>query len=192
MKRFPASLNCEHRAVLSNVMDRTPVGGGHSIVLTAAEDLALRQLAGAMNDWAARPGGCDDITAMPYDVAPEVLYLDFSRKLYNVRHDRVTAFPFRVPLPPFPGPNGALLRMSTAEYDGERYLRQVSVSALPGDMNGLSNGVGTEAGAHFMAGVEFPSGALLYANVLAIDPVTPGRGLSGFSIIWPPNIWPLP
>lgn len=182
--RFDASILYGHQVVLSNVMGRVQMG--QVFALTPDEYRQLSDLAGALNYWAAQAP-----ETVSVDVQSEIAYGDFGRKVFQLSDQVVTAYPFRVPSPPFPGPNGALLRMSCSEFSGGDYMRRVSVSATPGDMSGLSNGDGNEAGASGNCGTEFaPYGALLYANILALEPVAPGKGGSGFSIVWPPNVWP--
>lgn len=183
-KRFTASLNCRHRVTLTNVMGRAPVGGG-TVTLTAQEDKDLRDMAGAVNQAAAAPGGCDG-PQYPVDIQAEIAIGDFSRKTFSAYPDRITSFPFRVPAGPFTGPNGALLRMSASEFQGQPWARTLSVSATAGDLAGFltSNGKAPDVSGH--VGIEFQEGALLFANMILTDaPTVPNSSGSGFSIVWP-------
>lgn len=180
--RFNASVLYGHQTVLSNVMWRMQMGQVFS--LTPDEYRQLNDLAGCLNYYSAQ----QPPAPIPYDVQPEIPYGDFSRRTFQISADTVTAFPFRVPYPPFNGANGPLLRMSCAEFGGTPGLRKVSVSPLPGHMDGISDGIGKQAGASGDVGTTFaPYGALLYANILAMEPVAAGQGGSGFSIVWPPH-----
>lgn len=183
MKRFPASINCEHRSVLSYVMDRTPVGGGVSIVLTAAEDLALRQLAGALNDWATRPGGCDQ-ALMEHAEIPAG---DYNRRLFSQEVGVIDVFPFRVPPPPY-GASGVLY-MSASENPSiagaAPWLRRMTVSVAAGDMTAPLFSDAKQPSIYVRPGVDFQVGTLLFCNLLLTEQATPGTTGTGFSIVWP-------
>ena len=74
-KRFNASLNCAHRITLVNLMGRVPVGGG-AVTISPQEDFDLRNLAGAIDQAARAPGGCD----AAIDMQTAIAFGDFSRK----------------------------------------------------------------------------------------------------------------
>lgn len=185
-KRFTASLNCRHRVTLTNVMGRAPVGGG-TVTLTAQEDKDLRDMAGAVNQAAAAPGGCDS-AALPVNQQPEIVYGDFGRKVFNVSQKYVVAFPFRVPTGPFPGPNGPLMYMSSSDQGTPRMCLMV-VSATPGDVSYTPGSPlasqGKQVTIYANVGVDLSPGALLYANIVAVENANPEETSCGFSISWP-------
>lgn len=174
-KRFPASVNCAHRATLTQIMARVPTGGG-AVTIDALEDANLRDLAGALNYWATQPGGCDS-PAYPVDIQPEIVYGDYSRKVFAASHEVVTAFPFRMPA------NGTT-HVATAEYAGQPWLRLMTVSTVPGDMDAPMRSAGKNPDIYIAPG-DFPAGTLLYANNILTDAPIPGASGSGFSIVWP-------
>lgn len=177
--RFDASILYGHQVVLSNVMGRVQMG--QVFALTPDEYRQLSDLAGALNYWAAQQPPQPEL---PVSVQPEIAYGDFGRKTFQAAQDTVMAFPFRIPAGPFTGPNGPLLRMSCAEYQGAPWTRKLAISAIPGDMTGQPQVVGKEAAVAFPA-TNYAPGELLYANILITEDATPGTMGSGFSIIWP-------
>lgn len=132
------------------------------------------------------------VDTMPVSVQTEILYGDFSRHHFADSTEFIHAFPFRIPTPPpggFPGPNGALLRLSVAEW-GTGHLRAVSLSLVPGDMHGPILSTGKEAPAFVQCGIDFPFGSIVYINTYAIETFPPGSEQSTVSIIWPPLVYP--
>lgn len=132
------------------------------------------------------------LPGMPVAVQAEIAYGDFSRHIFTDSQNIIHAFPFRIPTPPpggFPGPNGALLRLSVAEW-GSRHLRDLSLSIVPGDMNGPIVSAGGEVSAFVVCGSDFPHGALVYINTKASEEFPEGSGQSSVSIIWPPLVYP--
>ena len=127
--------------------------------------------------------------ALPYDVWGEIAYGDYSRKVFAASSTVVTAFAFRTPVGPFPGPNGALLQMSAAEnpsIGGTPWLRRLAISATPGDLVGLMPlCIGKETMLSARVGVEIPAGAMLYANTIIVEDAPEGTTGTGFSITWP-------
>lgn len=168
--RFPASIRRHHQQVMSNVMGR--IQQGQVFALTPQEYVALGDLAGALNYWAAQ------VPEYPVDVQAEIMGGDYSRKLFQGATDVVTAFPFRAPA-------AGYVYMSAAEYAGDPWLRKVSISTTAGDMDGPVTVQGKEAMAGFTVGTEFAANTYLYANHLITEAATPGTTGSGFSIVWP-------
>lgn len=177
MKRFPASLNCAHRATLVNLMGRVPLGGG-SVVIGADEDKALRDLAGAIDYYAAQPGGCDS-PSYPVDMKPEILQGDYSRKLWQATADVIVVFPFKLP------PTGTI-HIAQSEFNGQPWARLMTISTTPGDLSAPVQSAGKTPDIYLTGGIDFPAGVLLYANTILTDvPTVPNSGGSGISIVWP-------
>lgn len=131
---------------------------------------------------------------LPYDIWGEIPYGDSGRKIFAASSTVVTAFAFRTPTGPFPGPNGALLQMSAAEnpsIGGSPWLRRLAISRVPGDMVGLMPlCIGKETMLSGRVGVELPAGELLYANHIITEPAPEGTTGTGFSINWPALVYP--
>ena len=168
--RFDARIRAYHQEVMSNVMGR--LQQGETFRLTPQEYVALSDLAGALNYWRAQ------VPETPVDVQPVIAAGDFARKLFAGSPDIVTAFPFHAPA-------AGYVYMSAAEFQGDPWLRRVSISTIAGDMDGPVASQGKQATVSFTVGVEFPAGALLFCNHRLIEAATPGTTGSGFSIIWP-------
>lgn len=174
--RFDASIKRGHQVTLSNVMGRLQAGSLFS--LTPQEFTDLSDLAGALNYWAAQ------VPETPINVHPEIAVGDFSRKTWQASAAIIDVFPFRMPAPPYANGTG-LFYMSAAEYQGDPWLRRLTVSPVAGDMDADLASDGKQATLHLQAGTDFPAGTLLYANLLLLEPAPPGTAGSGFSIVWP-------
>lgn len=182
-QRFDASLNCDHATLLSRVVGQMQAGVPYT---PSPDDLnALGDLAGAINYWAQQPGACGSPPNVL--VEPEIQAQDYDRKTFAPSPpNQIVAFPFRIPHGPFPGPNGPLMYMSAAEFGGSPWLRRLSVSAQPGDMSGSHTSDGKQVTVYLKAGIDYPEGTLLYANLQITDAgAQPGTTGSGFSIVWP-------
>lgn len=176
-KRFPASINCRHRALLTQVMAGVPVGGG-AVVISPEQDSALRDLAGALNYWATQPGGCDS-PQYPVAIQPTIAIGDYGRKLYTGATDVVVAFPFTMPA-------AGLLHMAASEFSGQPWARLLTVSTIAGDLDSPHRSAGKVPDLYLTAGVEYPAGTPLFANnILTEQPTVPNSSGSGFSIVWP-------
>ena len=191
--RFQASISCAHRSVLTDVMERAPHGGG-AVTITAREDTALRGLAGALNYWAAQPGGCDPVVPPPIVTPPPNTAVrlhdaipkgDYSRKLFTAEAGVVDVFPFVVPGPPY-APKGPLLYASVSEYGGSPVVRVTTISRTPGDVNPTTSinwSRGKETMVSMLAGIDAPVGTQLYINTIMDEP-PPSNTASGMSIVW--------
>lgn len=175
-KRFPASLNCKHRVTLVNLMGRVPVGGG-SVVIGADEDKNLRDLAGAIDYYAAQPGGCDS-PAFPVKVEPEFKNGE-GRRVFMCSDSVITAFPFTIAAGPYSKPEG---NADCAEFGGPPAARIAKISRTAGDLDPPQS-AGKETLILFNAN-ELGAG-LWYYNV-RLDPGN-GQSQSGFSVTFPVN-----
>lgn len=173
-KRFPASVNCLHRATLTQLMARVPTGGG-TVTIDALEDANLRNLAGALNYWATQPGGCDS-AAYPVDEQPMIAAGDYSRKSFVASHEVVTAFPFVMPAT-------GTIHLCASEFQGSPWARLLTISTIAGDMDAPIRSAGKVPDIYLTAG-DFPAGTLLYANNVLTEAPIPGSSGSGFSIVW--------
>lgn len=183
---FPARLNCKHASLLSSVVGR--MQAGQPYVPTQEELVELGNLAGAINMWAnAADSPC---VAYQVSVAPPISDRDFDRKTYQAANGVIRAYPFVVPTN---RPAGALLYASAAEYQGSPYMRKMTLSTIAGDMNVtgafLSEGKQTTIYAKIAAAPNeqdaIQPGATMYFNILTTEPIAPGSGGTGFSIVWP-------
>lgn len=170
--RFAASIRRHHQAVMSNVMGR--LQQGQVFALTPQEFVALSDLSGALNYWAAQT------PEYPVDIQPEIAFGDFSRKTFTASREVVTAFPFRVPA-------HGLLYGSTAEFGGDPWLRILTIARVAGDVSpsALVYSRGKQATCYLTAGVEAQPGELLYFNTVIDEDAALGTTGSGFSIVWP-------
>lgn len=171
-ERFNASVKRGHQTTLSNVMGRLQSGSIFS--LSPQEFIDLSDLAGALNYWAAQ---VPDV-----DVQAEVMFGDFSRKLYVPGH-KIIAWPFRVPA------KGTLYG-SAAEnpgVGGSPALRVLTIARVAGDVStdALVWSRGKQATCYLDVGVEAQPGELLYFNSVIDEDVAPETTGSGFSIVWP-------
>lgn len=174
--RFDASVKRGHQVTLSNVMGRLQAGS--QFVLTPQEFTDLSDLAGALNYWAAQA------PADPTTMHAEIPAGDYGRREFAQAVGVVDVFPFRVPPPPY-GASGGVMYMSASEFRGDPWLRRLTVSTVPGDMNAALASDSKQPTVYLTAGVDFPVGTLLYANLLLLEQATPGTTGSGFSIVWP-------
>jgi hypothetical protein len=198
-QRFDASLLCAHRDVLSNVVGR--MQAGVPFVPTAQELKDLGDLAGAINYWATQPGACGSAPPPP-TCGPDTIYTtiqwdDYTR--YETRNiapfgDNVWCIAFTIPS----GTTASTVGYgSVAEYDGQPWMREMTLSRTPCDFRPAdptgANGpyqwsVGKQATIYW--GVErdpiaLQAGETYYFSIRNQQP-TEGRILpAGFSIIWP-------
>lgn len=191
--RFQASISCAHRSVLTDVMERAPVGGG-AVTIAPQEDKMLRDLAGAMNYWAGQPGGCAPVVPPPIETPPPNTSVrmhdtiqkgDYARKEFAAEAGVVDVFPFVVPGPPY-APKGPLLYASVSEYGGSPVIRVTTISAIPGDTNAMTSinwSRGKETLVSMLAGIDAPVGTRLYINTIMDEP-PPSNTASGMSIVW--------
>lgn len=176
---FPARLNCKHATLLSSVVGRMQAGQPYTP--TPEELVELGNLAGAINMWANDPNSpCIKPEMRMHD---PIARGDFSRKTWQAEVGVVDVFPFVHPGPPFNNGSGTYY-MSVAEYQGDPWLRQLTVSATAGDMNGTNTSTGKQATV-YMEPNSYPPGTQLYANILLKEDAPPGKAGSGFSIVWP-------
>lgn len=174
--RFDASIKRGHQVTLSNVMGR--LQAGNTFALTPQEFTDLSDLAGALNYWAAQ------VPETPMTMHAEIPVGDFGRRTWQASAGIVDVFPFRVPSPPYANGTG-LFYMSAAEYQGDPWLRRMTVSPVAGDMDAGLSSDGKQTTIHLLAGTDFPAGTLLYANLLLLEDAPTGTAGSGFSIVWP-------
>lgn len=174
--RFDASVKRGHQVTLSNVMGRLQAGS--AFVLTPQEFTDLSDLAGALNFWAAQG------TAYPKIMHDEIPAGDYGRREFAQTVGMVDVFPFRVPPPPY-GASGGVYYMSASEFRGDPWLRRLTVSTKPGDMDSPLAADSKQPTVYLQAGADFPVGTLLFANLLLLEQATPGTTGSGFSIVWP-------
>ena len=173
--RFDASIKRGHQTTLSSVMGRMQAGA--QVTLTPQEFTDLSDLAGALNYWAAQS------PAYPYTMHDNIVRGDYSRKLFMAQDGVIDVFPFYMPGPPYANGTG-IYYMSAAEFQGDPWMRRLSVSQTPGDMDAPNASDGKQATVYVNPG-DFPAGTILYANLLLLEPAPPGTGGSGFSIVWP-------
>lgn len=168
--RFDASVKRGHQVTLSNVMGRLQAGS--VFTLTPQELADLSALAGALNYWAAQVPSCAT------NLHDEIPRGDYSRKTWQASVGVVDVFPFVMPAT---GPTYC----SAAEYDGQPWMRRLTVSTVPGDMDASHASDGKQATIFLDAGLDFPAGTRLYANLLLLEDAPPGTAGTGFSIVWP-------
>lgn len=143
----------------------------------------------------------DQIAAQFGAVAPppvggpegDIRYGDFSRHEFDASTEEISSWSFRVPIMPpggWPGPNGALLRLSIATFGGTDVLRRTCVSLTRGKLDDALLAVGKETPLAFRCGVELPEGALAYINTIALEEPPPGAARSSVSLVWPPLVYP--
>ena len=177
--RFQASIKRGHQVTLSNVMGRLQSGSIFS--LTPQEYIDLSDLAGALNYWAAQaPMPPDNVTT--HD---EVMRGDGERHVFTAAPGMIDVFPFSIPGPPYASATAPEFKVAVAEFQGGTFLRRTSLSTIKGDMNGPITSQGTVTTLYVVAGVDFPVGALVYANTEILVQPPPGDGRSAFSIVWP-------
>lgn len=185
--RFQASVLFGHQTALASAVGR--MQAGVPFVPTAQELADLGNLAGGLNYWAGQA------TQSPPVGGPEgdIPYGDTSRHEFNASTTDVTSRSFRVPVMPsggWPGPNGALLRLSIATFGGTDVMRRTCVSLTRGKLDDALFSQGKETPIAFRCGVELPEGALAYINTIALEEPPPGAARSSVSIIWPPLVYP--
>lgn len=208
MAKFPATLNCDHRVTLVNLMGRVPVGGG-SVVIGAAEDVDLRNLAGAIDYYAGLPGGCGSApppvgcgadalhTTIPWGDGNRYATQDIGPFAVN---DWCIAFtvPADITQPFTKMGNG-----SGAEFNGEPWMRFMTLSKTPCDFRpvdptGANGPLALSTGKQvtiFFSVISGPSdwpaltpGETYYFNMRNEMPVPAGKNLAaGFSISFPAN-----
>ncbi len=174
--RFDASIKRGHQVTLSNVMGRLQAGNVFS--LTPQEFTDLSDLAGALNYWAAQ------VPETPLNMHGEIAVGDFVRRTWQASVGVIDVFPFRMPSPPYANGTGQFY-MSAAEFQGDPWLRRLTVSPVAGDMDAGLSSDGKQATLHLDARVDFSAGTLLFANLLLLEDAPPGTAGSGFSIVWP-------
>ena len=150
---------------------------------------AITDIAKHMGDFIGALHAGTSEAALPLEMQDEIRHNDNSRKLFAQHKDRVTVFPFRTPTGPFPGPNGSLMYMSAAEFQGAPLMRLLTVSATPGDLSvpagsPLQSG-GKQPTVAFRVGQEVQPNTMMYANLIATEDFITGQSGSGFSIAWP-------
>ena len=175
--RFDASIKRGHQEVLSNVMGRLHAGSVFS--LTPQEYIDLSDLAGALNYWAAQE------PETPVAVHAEIPAGDFDRHTWQAAPGVIDAFPFRVPAPPYHSASAPAMKVSVAELGGDPWLRLMTISTVAGDMDASLRSEGKQTTIYLDAGVDFPIGTLLYANVLLLENAPPGKAGSSINIVWP-------
>jgi hypothetical protein len=178
--RFDASIKRGHQVTLSNVMGRLQAGS--QFTLTPQEFTDLSDLAGALNYWAAQA------VSLPKILHDDIPAGDYTRRLFSQAVGVVDVFPFRVPGPPY-GASGSTFYMSASENPSipgaAPWLRRLTVSTKPGDMDAALSSDSKQPTVYLQAGVDFPVGTILYANLLLLEDATPDTTGSGFSIVWP-------
>lgn len=180
---FPANLNCKHATLLSSVVGRMQAGQPYTP--TQEELVELGNLAGAINMWANVPGS--PCITQTLQMMPPIAIGDFSRKTFTAQNGVITVFPFTVPN----GPPGGLLYASASEFQGDPYMRKMTLSLEAGDMQAplSSNGKQPTIYGNIAAAPNAPGlqpGATMYFNIETTEPIRPGYGGTGFSIVWPP------
>lgn len=174
--RFPAHIRRYHQEVMSNVMGRLQAGATFN--LTPQEYTALSDLAGALNYWAAQA------VSLPKILHDDIPAGDYGRREFAQSVGVVDVFPFRVPPPPY-GASGGTFYMSASEFRGDPWLRRLTVSTVAGDMDAALASDSKQPTVYLQAGIDFPVGTILFANLLLLEDATPGTTGSGFSIVWP-------
>ncbi len=176
-----------HQQVLSNIMGR--LQSGKQVILDAVEFTAMSQLSGNLNHYAAI---VDPPSPLPVGPQGDIPYGDYNRYLF-MSSASITTFSFRVPVKPaggWPGPNGALLRLSAANYQGSPHLMKTCVSLVRGKLDDVLVAVGKETPFNIVCGVDLPEGAMAYINMIAVEEPPNGAGGSSVSIIWPLLVYP--
>ena len=173
--RFDASVKRGHQVTLSNVMGRLQAGS--QVTLTPPEFTDLSDLAGALNYWAAQA------PQTPLAMHDNIARGDFSRKTFQAQVGVIDVFPFVHPGAPFANGTG-IYYLSAAEFQGDPWLRRLSVSTVAGDMDS-PHAEDAKVPTVYLQPGDFLAGTSLYANLLLLEPAPPGTAGSGFSIVWP-------
>lgn len=206
-QRFPATLACKHRGVLTVFMSRVPVGGG-SVVMTPDEYAMLADMAGAINYWATQPGACGSGPTPPppgTECADDALQSTLAWGDYTRLESRkIGPFGANDWCISFVVPEGttypAVGYASAAEFDGQPWMRDMTLSRSPCDFrpvdptgnNGpIAANLGGKQVTIYFSGPGGPpdqptlAPGTYYFNIRNQNPEPDGNYPADFSIIWP-------
>lgn len=160
--RFAASIRRYHQTVMSNVMGR--IQNGQVFALTPQEFVAMSDLSGALNYWAAQA------PETPVVITAEVPRPD-ERFEFTASADYITAVPFRIP------EGSGVFSGTAAEYgSGGTALAKAAINREPGNMSGWTGG---GSAIEIWRDARVDGAGLWYYN-LQLDPGSRDRG-TGFS-----------